>query len=198
MKSRIHNNMMHSNMMKRISVVFIFMILATFFARGKSNDSIVLVNTKILLDYKKVEAGKPLLAQTEIILIKEVYDNKPIDMHIEYIITDSRGNAVMKISETKGIIDRLSMVKELMLPSDIPPGAYTLAVTAAFKEKSGAETVSFEVIKTKSLPSPSFFTNKGIIVLLTILLMIFTIFFIALYYEHRKIKNLERKGYRRI
>jgi len=182
---------------KNILFLLLLIVPVVSSAEEQSKESMIVVNTKIPADYKKMEAGKSLLTQVEIILIKEEYNDNITDVQIEYKITDSRGNILMHIAETKGIIDRLFTVKELMLPSDVLPGVYTLTVKASYLGKKGTETASFEVLREKQ-PLPFSFTEKEETILLGILSLLFMGFFVALYHEHRKIKRLEREGYRRI
>lgn len=182
-----------------VSLIFVLMVLLLLsLATGgeKTEPTILLVNANIPLNYQKVNVGGSLLVQTEIIFIKQEYKDVATDVHIEYLIRDSSRKTITTVSETKGVIDRIFTVKELMLPSDTRPGVYTIEVKAEYQGLTSNEAASFEVMKSPSSPSP--LINREVIPLLATILILFMIFLVALYYEHRRIKRLEREGYRRI
>ena len=140
-------------------------------ASTEEEESKILVDLVLPEGYKKVEAGKSILIQTEIILLEKEPSGAVIDILIEYAIKNSDGIAVVNISETKGIRERISTVKELAIPTDALPGTYTIEVKANYFGKIAMDAVSFEVIRSDILQTISRQRYFGIS-LLALLIMI--------------------------
>jgi len=153
----------------------------------------VLVNVEIPTQYNSIFQGEAVLIETNIILAKGELDTVT-DVFVEYTLKTPQGKAILTFSETKSILLRTNDVKEIRLPSNIIPGIYVLEVKVQSPGNSGGmATATFEVQKIKTK-----FMDKEFFILATIIFMIFIIFFIALYFIHKKIKRLERLGYKRI
>ena len=134
------------------------------------------------LDHKTVP-GSAILIKNYI--IHSGQNNKEIvDIIFEYSVLDSKGNMILKIIETKAILLRADILKEIELPSDIEPGIYTLEVKARYSDLAvSISSYNFEVVEAENL-----ITKKEQAITFLIL---FSFIFFSIYYQYKSFKHLE-------
>ena len=145
------------------------------------------LESSILSSNEKIVAGSPILINTNIILLGEK-NNKITDVVFEYFIINDKDETIYKIIETKGILLRADILKQIELPSDIEPGTYTLDVKASYNGVSKTVSNTFEVVKTRY----SLISEREQIITLSIFLIIFLFVIFSFYYQQRMLKHLEK------
>ncbi len=147
----------------------------------------IYVESSILSSNEKLIAGSNILVNTNIILLGQK-SSDIVDVIIEYSILNEQGNPLYEILiETKGILLRTDILKEITLPSNIEPGIYTLNVKASYNGASKTTSNTFEVVKIDSYLLSG---KEQIISIIFLIIFIFIIF--GFYYSYRKFKHLEK------
>ena len=138
---------------KRLSLFFWLIIFTSIFAVGintAGGDQQIYLETSVLYSKERLIVGSNILFHTDIIIFGDK-NSEIVDVIFEYSIMDSKGNIVYKIVETKDILLRADIFKEIRLHSDIESGFYTLNVKAGYDGIIRSTSNAFEVVKIETL-----------------------------------------------
>ena len=145
-----------------------------------------LFDVKIRIPYKfqHVLPGEEALAQIEIYNLGS--DGK-IDVFLDYIIKDSKGNEILKEQGTIAVETSTSFIKDIKIPENLAFGKYVFYVRVTYDGKIASASAWFNVGK-RELDKLTIFLYILIIILIIIILMIIR--------EIRKIKKYLKPIYR--
>src|SRR3989344_2724583 len=85
-------------------IVLIGIFMLSFILVKADLESEILVNLKLSDSFYQVLPGETITVETEIILLREVREDKVVDLLIEYFLINSTDSTIFKLSETKGAI----------------------------------------------------------------------------------------------
>lgn len=188
---------MYSKLKKVVFLVFLFFTLA---AAVKGEIISLTVDINIPEQYTKILPGNEILVENEIIFVGKE-DSKKIDIIIECAIIGEDGTVINKITDTKGGQLRVTDIKHLLIPENTAPQVGIIKTTATYKGLIGMETANFEIIEIDEdyLKTTSEQASKEQkIYMIAILSFILTLFFITVYLQHRRFKQLEKRVTKRL
>ena len=130
------------------------------------------VKLDIPKEYEIIKLGDDLKAQ---ITLFNVIGGK-VDVIINYMIKDLRGNVVSEESETFAVEDQSSYVKAFKLPSKLKVGSYVAVIEVRYANSYAVSSEMFE-LEEKVILSPAEARYRIVSVLLIIIsaLLIFTL-----------------------
>ena len=100
------------------------------------------VDIEVLPDSKKILAGKELLLDVNLFNIRGF---GRVDVGVEYIIKDFKGNIVAAEHETLAVETQVKFSRALLVPSDLRPGTYAVFAKVAYADSVGTSSAIFEV-----------------------------------------------------
>ncbi|GEM_PF-5466016 len=181
---------MENRAKNRIFLVWL-LVLPLAFSLAQAEE-LLLVNVEIPEGYQHISEGDSILVDTQINLVGYQQNNTITDVVIEYVIKDKEGNIITRLSETKGGFIRIQTVKELLLPSNLPLGIYSVIVRANYKDVSRESSVSFEITKTYlDSRDSSQTTTKNLLITLVIGMVVLFLFSA---YQFWKLGRIHRGG----
>lgn len=137
---------------------------------------LLMVDTKILDNYKTVKPGDKVLMQVNIYNVGAGEVNNAV---INYCIKGSDEKVIECTNETVNVNTETQLVKEFLIPANFKPGEYYINTEVDYNGKSASSEDSFEV-KGSILIAPENFVTKnllpiilGIIILILLMALIF-------------------------
>lgn len=99
-------------------------------------------------DYKIVSPGDELLSSIKLVNLGK---EGRIDIFLEYWVSDSEQNIILKKKESVAVETQASFVRTFDIPKEIKPGKYTLYTKIIYADgKEAVADHSFEVVKKKT------------------------------------------------
>ncbi len=135
------------------------------------------INVEIPRQFQRVGPGDELSA--EITLLRAEGIGK-IDVLVEYIIKNKKGEEVLFMKETVAVETRTSFVKTFKIPEDKEPGVYTLYIKVIYNGETADSITSFTVGKK------SFLKGEYIIIIIIIIIIMLLLFIL---HELRRLKK---------
>ena len=105
------------------------------------------VDVEVLPEYKSVFPGNEVLVEVSLFNVRGF---GRVDVNLEYAIKDFQGNLIAAEHETVAVETQAKFVRELLVPTDIVPGAYVASVKVIFEDSVGISSDVFEV-KAKTI-----------------------------------------------
>ena len=105
------------------------------------------VDVEVLPEYKSVFPGNEVLVEVSLFNVRGF---GRVDVSLEYAIKDFQGNLIAAEHETVAVETQAKFVRELLVPTDIVPGAYVASVKVIFEDSVGISSDVFEV-KAKTI-----------------------------------------------
>ena len=133
------------------------------------------VSVSILPSYKSVVSGKSVASVLR--LINAGTPENPIDVKVKLTMTNFNKDKIYESGEeTIGISNELSIIRELTVPAETPPGVYVLIASATYNNGTIVESYdTFEVVESKIV---WFVPGAEQKVLLAVLILIAALFYI--------------------
>ncbi len=98
-------------------------------------------------DYRYVEAGNQLLTSIKLL---NMGSSGRVDVFLDFWITDSNDDMILKIKETVAVETQANFVRNFQIPSTIDPGIYHLNAQITYADgKYAAAQHTFEVLRSK-------------------------------------------------
>lgn len=176
---------------KRVFIPLWLLVMSAAFSLAQSPEKI-LVDLTIPAKFQQVAAGESLLSQSDIVLINEDQERLLVDLFLTYTIRNNRGAELLTLSVTKGAAERLDITQEFIIPESAAPGAYVLEVSVEAPGLRSVESASFEVLSSVHPPA-GFLAHPSFFFPLIVLSLGVVLSFIWAFFEHRKIKKLEKE-----
>jgi len=143
------------------------------------------VSLDIPLDYKTVNPGEEFRVQSTLLNLGGLQN---VDVLIEYVIKNSKGDVILKEEETVKVGIQASFTKKFKLPDDIALGEYVISATARYQDSVGTSSETFNV-GTKGKGEIGGFGAGSVVVLIIILIAIIA----AVVLERKGLKKIEKK-----
>ncbi len=137
------------------------------------------VKVNIPRQFRTLIPGDSLVANIELFNLGDI---GKVDVVLDYFIKDINGNDIITEKETVAVETRASLIKEFLLPEDLPYGNYIVYVKATYDGETASSTAWFVVAEKK----PFIYTNTAIFYGVAILILILLI---ILYLEIKKFKK---------
>jgi hypothetical protein len=137
-------------------------------------------------DTKQIRPGDEVLTQIELINFDQTPN--PIQLPIEYLITDSEENIIMQTSETVTITDRLTYTKTFYSLPTLKEGTYYLTVRLSSRSVIALSTDSFQVVGTGIISLGH--TKADYTLIFQILIGLLLLFCLIGYLEYTKVTML--------
>lgn len=141
------------------------------------------VKLDIPKEYETIKQGEDLKAQ---ITLFNIIGGK-VDVIVNYIIKDLRGNVVSEESETFAVEDQSSYVKEFRIPSSLKPDSYVAVIEVRYANSYAVSSEMFELEKEVML-SPAEARYRLVSVML-IIVSALLVFILIRWYKLRKKKR---------
>lgn len=150
----------------------------------ESKGALLDVRIEIQKKYQKVLPGDEILANINMFNFGL---SKRADINLKYTISDFDGNVFFTKNETLAIETQTSFVAFILLPNDIPKGAYILYVEASYEGKVAGATANFEIVSNKVTQNEKVFI--AIIIILIMLLSLGIQYYLKEKYPKEKFKS---------
>ena len=129
------------------------------------------VDVEVLPQYKSIFPGDDIFIDVSLFNIRGF---GRVDVVLEYSIRDFQGNTIAIEEETVAVEQQAKFTRELLVPSDISPGAYVATVKVTYEKSVGISSDLFEVkakaIRLISVPirdlAPYLITGIGVIAII--------------------------------
>jgi hypothetical protein len=154
-------------------------------------DSLFDIAVEVPHSFSVVMPGSQLLATIKLI---NLGSGGRVDVFLDYWITDSAGNIVLKRKETVAVETQANFVRTFVLPEDIKPGSYNIHAKMTYADGKEAEAqYSFEVERPESHAGRAYMIAAA----LGILLIVAVLFMLGPQYRKlmvkQKVKDLVRQ-----
>jgi len=145
------------------------------------------VKLEIPEQFMNVDAGEDITANIYIISLINL---GKIDVNINYIIKDEKGNEIVKESETRELETGINFTKTLKIPEDAKPGTYLYYVRVTYNNEVAGASEWFSIGKLLLAP-PLEKKNETlkVIIFILIILIIFIIILLAILISSKKFKK---------
>ena len=152
----------------------------TSFAVGE--DDTVGINVDLFPLSREIRPGDDVRVDTRI----DTHDDEIVDVTISYAITNNKGMVVFQKSKTLAVERTAKVMDNLMIHRTLDPGPYLVEVEINYGNVRKVEKDTFNVIK---VPVEVTFGNKEAVLLLIMLIML-TIFFVLLWIQNRRVNKI--------
>lgn len=152
----------------------------TSFAVGE--DGAVGINVDLFPLSREILPGDDVRVDTRI----DTHDDEIVDVTISYTITNNKGMAVFQKSKTLAVERTAKVMDNLMIHRTLDPGPYLVEVEINYGDVRKLEKDTFTVVK---VPVEVTFGNKEAVLLLIMLIML-TFFFVLLWIQHRRVNRI--------
>lgn len=138
------------------------------------------VDVEVLPEYKDILTGNNLLMEVSIFNLRGF---GRVDVNVEYTIKDLRGNEYVSGHETLAVETEVKFTKELLLPSDLKPGAYIASAKVSFEDFAGTSSDLFN-IRAKTITFEQLGFRSDTLNLLLVFIIVLFVVFVVLIYEY--------------
>lgn len=138
----------------------------------ESKSSLFDVKMNIPDKYNYVLPGESVLAQIE---LYNVGSNKKVDVSLDYIIKDDKGNEIVKEQDTLAVGTSTIFTKNIQLPKELSFGKYVFYVRLTYDNQTASASSWFNVGKKPSIPIETGITALIIILAIAALIIILRI-----------------------
>lgn len=139
--------------------------------------------------FKTINPGDELIASINLINFGRA--GSPVDVGVEYTITDANDKIVVQKSETVAVATRLSLLKSFKINPTAREGLYTLTIRVPSKDIIAVASDTFTVAG-KAITMLSSTAKVDYTLLFQAILALFFLSFIILYFEYNRIMSLSR------
>lgn len=146
---------------------------------------------RIPSDFRKIVAGKEIV--TGITLINFGGLKKPVNVTVEYKITNVQGDTILQSTEDIKVAAQLSLIKTFQTSVNLKPGVYMVSITVPSKNLIAVSSDIFEIIIPSSLVAATVKKeNELSVVTMQWLISLLFLFAIVVYFEYEKITYFSR------
>jgi hypothetical protein len=139
--------------------------------------------------FKTINPGDELIASINLINFGRA--GSPVDVGVEYTITDANDKIVVQKSETVAVATRLSLLKSFKINPTAREGSYTLTIRVPSKDIIAVASDTFTVAG-KAITILSSTAKIDYTLLFQAILALFFLSFMILYFEYNRIMSLSR------
>ncbi|MFH1425493.1 MAG: hypothetical protein ABIG28_02055, partial [archaeon] len=158
----------------------------------KSENALFDIKVEMLPEYAQINPGEKV--EVEIYLENVGMSGTAVDVDLFVTIMDFEDEVVVEFrKEVLAVETNLSIIREFQIPSGIPLGKYLFAGEIKYGNVSASSFDMFDVVE--GLPKLSFLSKMMLFVILFVLLVGVSIFFVL---RKRRDESIERNGRREI
>ncbi len=154
-----------------------------------NNGTLFDVVVQIPAQFKTIPPGEDVVASVKLINFGRA--GQPVDVRVEYTITDAEGNMVTQSSETVAVATQLSLLKTFSTRPTAPEGQYTIMVRVPSKDLIAAASDTF-TLSGPPILALSQTAKTDFTVVMQGLVGLFLLSLLVLYFEYNRVAILSR------